>query len=151
MNRNQHGIEKSYAVTKISTVEYEPSPSVSPTLKSSIVGPRDFEGALDVDLAFLGSGVSADTANSRVRYDGGRDVLGVGGSGLADLGAENVRMGRGRGVVSTVDTWPVSELDVEMTDARRLKSAKDGDEESGEEFVAAYWSIQTMLRHNGQC
>jgi hypothetical protein len=58
-------------------------------------------------------------------YAGGRDAFGVGGPpGLLERGEENVRIGRGRtGTMSVVE---LDEEDEDMTEALRLRSAREG-------------------------
>jgi len=59
-------------------------------------------------------------------YAGGRDALGVGGPpGLLERGEENVRMGRGR-TGRTRDEVELEDDSEEMTDAFRLRSAREG-------------------------
>lgn len=55
---------------------------------------------------------------------GGTEFLGDFGLGLLFLGAVNVRTGRGRRGVSGIGR-PESELEVEITDAFLLKSARE--------------------------
>ncbi len=132
------------------TVEYAPSPSVFPTSKSSMLSPRDLDGALELsrDCFPLRGGLeggSSETPKSLVRYEGGREPRGVVGArlGLLVRGPEKVRIGRGRCGVgrALVDVVPLSELEVEMTEALRLKSANDG-EASGDDAVTVALSIQ---------
>lgn len=59
-------------------------------------------------------------------YAGGRDAFGVGGPpGLLERGEEKVRMGRGR-MGRTSDVVELEDDDEEMTDALRLRSAREG-------------------------
>ncbi len=64
--------------------------------------------------------------SSRVMYAGGRDAFGVGGPpGLLERGEENVRMGRGR-MGRTREVVELEDEEEEMTDALRLRSAREG-------------------------
>lgn len=60
-------------------------------------------------------------------YAGGRDAFGVGGPpGLLERGEENVRMGRGRTGGRTREVLELEPDEVDMTEAFRLRSAREG-------------------------
>lgn len=83
---------------------------------------------------------------SFARYAGGLVERGVGGaSRLTDLGDENARLGRGRGV-STTKEFAELELDDEMTDAFLLRSERVGAGGGpGEGSVTSMCSIPTTM------
>lgn len=129
----------------VRTVEYEPSPRVSPNTKSCAdrrvfadgfcdrERMRDFERGFDCLWAKTDSGAtsrcagSSDTPSSLVRYAGGDRTDGaVGGCGLQERGEENVRVGRGRGVLRTVLVLVSESEDKDMADVFLLRSASVG-------------------------
>ena len=119
------------------TVEYEPSPRISPNSKSlsCILNPAELfldlaVRALDLDrdcARLRRSSPSSTSPSSLCKYGGGFVVRGVGGASLlADLGDEKVRSGRGRGVLTMMDPVELDEEEEDITDAFLLRSARVG-------------------------
>ena len=148
----------------VRTVEYDPSPRVSPNTKSCADkrvfadGFRDLDGLRDLERGWpclwnkADSGTRSrfsapsDTPSSLVRYaGGGRTGCNVGDCGLRERGDEKVRVGRGRGVQRTVVVLVSESEEDDITDAFLLRSARVENKVGSGDCLAS-WAESTIQR-----